>query len=44
MRISFAHGNSGTLSYTVDGVTVTKTIERQVFASPATQCESADDD
>jgi hypothetical protein len=44
MRISFANGNSGTLSYTVDGVTVTKTIERQVFASPATQCENADDD
>ena len=44
MRISFADGNSATLSYTVDSVSVTKTIQRQVFASPATQCENADDD
>ena len=44
MRISFAHGNSGTLSYTLDGVTVTKAIQRQVFATPATQCENVDDD
>jgi hypothetical protein len=44
MTAAFATGNSGTLSYTLDGVTVSRPIQRQVFASPATQCERADED
>ena len=32
------NGNSGTLTYDVNGVTVTKTIERQVFGSFPTEC------
>ena len=41
MKVEFSNGNSATLTYDVNGVTVTKTIQRQVFASPATQCEDA---
>ncbi len=33
------NGNAGTLSYDVNGVTVTKTIQRQVFGDPATSCD-----
>ena len=44
MTATFAAGNIGTLSYTLDGVSVSKPIQRQVFASPATQCERADED
>jgi hypothetical protein len=40
MSLDFAHGNSATLTYTVDGVPVTKSITRQVFSSPKTKCES----
>ena len=40
MSLDFAHGNSATLTYTVDGVPVTKQITRQVFSSPKTKCES----
>jgi len=43
MSVEFTDGNSGTLTYTVDGVRVVKPIVRLVFASPATVCESADD-
>ena len=43
MTLTFKNGNAATLSYTVNGVTVTKGIERQVFASPMTQCERARD-
>lgn len=39
MRVDFPGGNSATLSYSVDGVTVSKQITRQVFGIPATQCE-----
>lgn len=39
MEVDFANGNQATLTYTVDGVTVTKAITRQVFGVPATQCE-----
>jgi hypothetical protein len=35
---SFVDGNTGTFSYTVDGVTQTKTITREVFAPPGTTC------
>ena len=31
-------GQTGTLTYTVDGVSVTKQIQRLVFGSPQTQC------
>lgn len=43
MSVEFSDGNRGTLTYTVDGVSVVKPIVRLVFASPATLCESADD-
>jgi lysyl endopeptidase len=40
MTLDFDHGNAGTLSYSIDGVSVTKQIQRQVFATPATRCDS----
>jgi len=40
MRLSFTNGITGTLTYSVDGITVTKAITRQEFASPATSCTS----
>jgi len=36
--LSFSDGNSGTFSYTVDGVSGSKPITRQVFANPKTTC------
>lgn len=39
MTLDFASGNSGTLTYTVDGVSVTKSIERQVFSTLKTKCD-----
>ena len=39
MAFTFTSGNAGTLSYTVNGVSVTKSIQREVFASPTTQCQ-----
>jgi serine protease len=38
MQFRFANGESATLVYTVDGVTVTKQIVRQVFSSPVPAC------
>ena len=38
MRISFANGNSGTLTYTYNGTNVTKAITRQVFSTPQSAC------
>ena len=38
MRLRFTDGNTGTLTYSYNGVTVTKNIERQVFASPVSTC------
>ena len=38
MRISFANGNSGTLTYTYNGAPVTKSITRQVFSTPQSAC------
>jgi hypothetical protein len=40
MSFVFTNGNAGTLTYTYHGVTVTKPIQRQVFAPLKTQCES----
>ena len=38
MAFTFTDGNTGTMTYDVDGVHVTKQIQRQVFSSPKTQC------
>jgi lysyl endopeptidase len=40
MSLTFDDGNSGQLNYTVDGVSVSKPIVRQVFSAPRTKCES----
>jgi lysyl endopeptidase len=39
MSFNFTSGNAGTLTYSVNGVQVTKQIQRQVFSSPTTQCQ-----
>jgi lysyl endopeptidase len=39
MTFSFSSGNAGTLTYTVNGIQVTKSIQREVFSSPTTQCQ-----
>ena len=39
MRFQFADGERGTLTYTVNGVSVTKAITRLVFASPVALCQ-----
>jgi len=39
MSLVFTDGNTGTMTYTVDGVQVVKQIQRQVFSTPKTQCE-----
>ena len=38
MRVAFADGVTGTLTYSVDGVSVTKPIQRQVFGATQTLC------
>ena len=38
MRLRFTNGENGTLEYDVDGVSVTKSITRQVFSSPVFSC------
>lgn len=38
MRVRFTDGNNGTLTYTFNGVTVNKAIQRQLFSSPASTC------
>jgi len=40
MSFAFSDGKTGTLTYTYNGITVTKQIERFVFAPLKTQCES----
>jgi lysyl endopeptidase len=40
MTFAFANGNAATLTYTVNGVSVTKQIQRTVFGMPKTQCVS----
>jgi len=39
MTFNFSSGNAGTLTYTVNGIQVTKSIQREVFSSPTTQCQ-----
>jgi hypothetical protein len=39
MTFTFSNGNTGVLTYTVDGVQVAKAIQRQVFSSPTTLCQ-----
>ncbi|MGZ5106555.1 MAG: hypothetical protein ACXWBR_20075, partial [Usitatibacter sp.] len=39
MSFTFTSGNSGTLAYSVNGITVTKAIKRETFSSPTTQCQ-----
>ncbi len=39
MRVEFSNGNAGQLTYDVGGLTVTKTIERQVFDSFRPECD-----
>lgn len=39
MTLQFSNGNAGTLTYTLDGVPVTKKIERQVFSTLRTKCD-----
>jgi hypothetical protein len=38
LSVTFSNGNAGRLEYSVDGVSVSKAIVRQVFGSPATFC------
>lgn len=40
MRLEFSNGNSASLTYDVNGISVTKQIQRQVFGVPATACEA----
>jgi hypothetical protein len=40
MRFTFTDGKSGTLTYSVNGVTVTKSITRYEFSNPKPQCSS----
>ena len=37
-KLSFANGNSGAFAYTINGVSQTKSITRDVFAAPGTVC------
>jgi hypothetical protein len=39
MSFTFTDGNTGTLTYTVNGTSVTKSIQRQVFGALRTDCE-----
>ena len=38
MRFRFTNGNTGTLTYTYNGTTVTKAITRQEFSTPFSAC------
>ena len=44
MSVDFTEGNAGTLTYTINGVSVSKSIERQAFAPLRPECDSVDDD
>ena len=37
-KLTFADGKTGTFDYTVNGVTQSKAITRQVFVEPGTLC------
>jgi hypothetical protein len=36
---TFTDGNTGTFNYTVNGVTQTKAITREIFVAPGTVCQ-----
>jgi hypothetical protein len=38
VRLAFVDANNGTFTYTLDGVTQTKAVTRQVYATPKTVC------
>jgi lysyl endopeptidase len=38
MQVQLTNGNAATLTYTVDGTSVTKQIQRQVFSTPKVEC------
>jgi hypothetical protein len=38
LSFSFSDANTATMSYTVNGISQTKTIMRYIYASPATVC------
>ena len=40
MRFQFTSGTTGRLTYTIDGVTVVKSILRQVYSTPLPACTS----
>ena len=40
MQFRFSDGNNGTLNYTVNGASVSKTIKRQEFSTPLLACSS----
>jgi hypothetical protein len=40
MSFAFTDGNAGTLTYSFNGVTVSKAIQRQVFGPIKTQCDA----
>lgn len=40
MSFTFTDGNTGTLTYSVNGTQVTKAIKRHVFSMPKTHCEN----
>ena len=40
MQFRFTNGVTGTLTYSVDGINVTKSITRQLFSSPVPSCTS----
>jgi len=42
MTVSFTDGDDGTLQYTYNGVSVTKSITRQVFGALRTDCGPQD--
>jgi hypothetical protein len=42
MSIMYTSESAGMLTYTVDGVVVSKSIQRQVFAAPVPMCEAVD--
>jgi lysyl endopeptidase len=41
MSMTITNGNQATLQYTINGVAVTKQIQRFTFSNPATECETA---
>ena len=38
LRLAFADGNHATFAYTVDGISQSKSITREIFAAPGTVC------